>query len=83
MNIYQKASVAVATLTLVVITFTLGFSSGAQLTKAGWEAYLISVDMAEYNTRTGAWQIRKMDDIVTSGIILGKGRETVWPATTK
>ncbi len=69
---YNKASIVVAALISVIVAYTLGYSHGADSATKQWRNRLISADYAEHDPRTGEWKLRSMDDVVTSGLILGK-----------
>ena len=71
---YTKASYAVVLLTVGIVFYTLGYTHGVKKAEQGWRLRLIAADFAEYNKRTGDWELRSMDDVVTSGLILGKGK---------
>jgi hypothetical protein len=71
---YTKASYLTVTLTVGIVFYTLGYTNGVKKAEQGWRLRLIAADFAEYNKRSGEWELRSMDDVVTSGIILGKGK---------
>jgi len=71
---YQKLSTLVGVFTLCIVTYTLGYTHGVKDSEKGWRARLIAADYAEYDKRTGEWQLRAMEDVVTSGLILGQGK---------
>jgi hypothetical protein len=71
---YQKLSMLVASLTIGIVAYTLGYTHGVNAAEKGWKARLIAADYAEYDKRTGEWQLRAMEDVVTSGLILGHGK---------
>jgi len=51
-----------------------GYNNGINRSDLNWKQKLIDKDFAEYNRKTGEWEMRPIEDIVTTGIILGKGK---------
>jgi hypothetical protein len=50
-----------------------GYAHGSEDKERHWKKELVDADFAQYNPKTGEWQFRKMEDVVTTGLILGKG----------
>jgi hypothetical protein len=69
---YNKASIVLIALILTITAYTLGYNHGVSYSAKHWRQRLISADYAEHDPRTGEWKLRAMDDVVTSGLILGK-----------
>jgi hypothetical protein len=74
MNTYYRLSLLTALVTLAISFYTAGYIHGVKTAEKGWQARLISADYAEYNKRTGGWELRNMDEVVTSALILGRGK---------
>lgn len=55
-----------------VIGLFIGEIIGKANEKRTWQERLIQADLAEYNRKSGEWQMRTMDDIKMSAVILGK-----------
>jgi hypothetical protein len=51
-----------------------GAQTGIASNEVKWKKMLIEADYAEYDRKTGIWQLRSMDDVVTQGLIISKGR---------
>lgn len=57
----------------------LGDMVGKTSERRTWQERLIQADLAEYNRKSGEWQMRSMDDIKMSAVILGKVSGEVAP----
>jgi hypothetical protein len=75
MNKYIISSIAISNLVACV----LGLGLGAATADEVWRNKLVQINFAQYNTKTGKWQIRTLEDIATDGIILGKCRPVNLP----
>lgn len=69
--------------TVILFSTTIGLFLGDMIGKASekrtWQERLIQADLAEYNRKSGEWQMRSMDDIKMSAVILGKVSGEVAP----
>jgi hypothetical protein len=69
--------------TAILFSTTIGLFLGDMIGKASekrtWQERLIQADLAEYNRKSGEWQMRSMDDIKMSAVILGKVSGEVAP----
>lgn len=76
MKIHYIAAVGVSLFSYVCGWYG-GSLSGSQLgivsNETKWKKMLIDADYAEYDRKTGIWQLRPMDDVVTQGLIISKG----------
>jgi hypothetical protein len=67
----------------ILFSTTIGLFLGDMIGKASekrtWQERLIQADLAEYNRKSGEWQMRSMDDIKMSAVILGKVSGEVAP----
>lgn len=75
MNKYIIASLAISNL----IACVLGVGLGASTVDETWKTKLVQINFAEYNHKTGKWQIRSLEDIATDGVVLGKCRPANLP----
>jgi hypothetical protein len=48
-------------------------SAAQKAVDAWWKSELINREFAQYNSRSGEWEFRSLDDVSTSAMIQGKG----------
>lgn len=63
-------------LSCFIIGDYIGYYNGLNKSDLDWKEKLVQKDFAEYNRRTGVWEFRKMEDIVTAEFILNSGKST-------
>lgn len=52
--------------------YQIGYEHGKVDNIKLWQKSLLMQDYAEYDSKTGEWKMRSIDDIATSGLIFGK-----------
>ena len=56
--------------------YNVGYEDGWNKSHDYWKATLIQADFAEYNRRTGQWQLIPIEDVATAATVLGKTKQT-------
>jgi hypothetical protein len=51
-----------------------GYKHGKEDNEKMWRARLIESDYAEYDRKTGVWKLRTMEEVVLTGMIMGKSK---------